>query len=142
MSIKDKTSKLVNLKQSVTKIEIQAHPDEILELDEETVAIGRAKLAGIDFTEIFGDEDRSSPELMVRTQAAKIRDLFKTPEELRRAFTSPQKIEEANKDMLIDGIDLEFVRGYCAKRQIEFQNDAQALIVVGFEPEQSGEVDV
>lgn len=124
------------------KVKIVPHPEEILELDEETVAIARAKLAGLDFDEIYGDEDRTSPELMIRTQTQKIRDLFRTPEELRRAFSSPKKTEEAQKDMMIDGIDLEFVRSYCQKKQIKFENDMQALMTIGFAVERSGEANV
>lgn len=135
-------SNVIDLISNSPIVEIKPHPEEILDLDEETVAIARAKLAGIDFADIYGDEDRSSPELMIRTQAQKIRDLFQTPEELRNAFSSPKKIEEAQKDMMIDGIDLEFVRWYCQKKQIKFQNDMQALMNIGFACERSGEVNV
>lgn len=135
-------SKVINLGSSIPTMEIKPHPKEILDLDEETVAIARAKLAGVDFDEIYGDEDRTSPELMIRTQAVKIRELFRTPEELKRAFSSPQKIDESHKDMSIDGIDLDFVKSYCAKKQIEFSNDAHALLIVGFVQQNSGETSV
>lgn len=139
----DKTkSNVIDLMSSTPIVEIKLHPKEILDLDEETVAIARAKLAGIDFAEIYGDEDRSSPGLMIRTQAQKIRDLFQTPDELRRAFSSPKKTEEAQKDMMIDGIDLDFVRSYCQKNQIKFENDMQALINIGFANERAGEANV
>ena len=123
-------------------IEIKPHPLEILELDEETVAIARAKLAGVDFTEIYGDEDRSSPELMIRIQAQKIQELFKSPDELKQAFLSPQKIAETKKDMMIDGIDLNFVLSYCAHRQMNFKTDAEALILIGFDSQKLGELNV
>lgn len=135
-------SNVIDLISKTPTVEIKPHPDEILDLDEETVAIARAKLAGIDFADIYGDEDRSSPELMIRTQAQKIRDLFQTPEELRIAFSSPKKIEEAQKDMMIDGIDLEFVRSYCQKNQLNFENDMQALMTIGFDVDRSGEANV
>lgn len=115
-----------------TTVTIKPHPQEILDLDEETVSIARAKLAGFDFTEIYGDEDRSSPELMIRTQAQRIRELFRTPAELKTAFSSPKKIEEVHKDMMIDGIDLDFVKSYCFKRQMDFANDEEALLLVAF----------
>lgn len=123
-------------------IEIKPHPLEILDLDEETVAIARAKLAGVDFTEIYGDEDRSSPELMIRIQAQKIRELFKNPDELKQAFSSPQKIAETQKDMMIDGIDLNFVCSYCERRQINFKTDAEALMLIGFGSQKLGELNV
>ena len=141
MSIDKIRDNVVALTQESPMIEIKPHPQEILDLDEETVAIARAKLAGIDFTDIYGDEDRSSPELMIRAQAQKIRDLFRTPVELRAAFSTPKKIEEAQKDMMIDGIDLEFIRSYCLRRQIKFADDAQALLAVGFRQD-SGEANV
>lgn len=125
-----------------TTVSIKPHPPEILELDEETVSIARAKLAGFDFTEIYGDEDRSSPELMIRTQAQRIRELFRTPAELKTAFSSPKKIEEAHKDMIIDGIDLEFVRSYCFKRQIDFANEEEALLLVAFNPSNEADANV
>ena len=141
MSIDKIKVNVVALTQDSPTVEIKPHPQEILDLDEETIAIARAKLAGINFTDIYGDEDRSSPELMIRVQAQKIRDLFRSPDELRTAFSTPKKMEEAHKDMMIDGIDLEFVRSYCLRRQIKFKDDAQALLAVGFRQE-SGEANV
>lgn len=129
-------------KNKTTSVSIKPHPPEILELDEETVSIARAKLAGFDFTEIYGDEDRSSPELMIRTQAQRIRELFRTPAELKTAFSSPKKIEEAHKDMMIDGIDLDFVKSYCFKRQMDFANDKDALLLVGFNPTNEADTNV
>jgi hypothetical protein len=142
MSIEKFKSKVIDLGSSMPTIEIKPHPKEILDLDEETVAIARAKLAGVDFDEIYGDEDRTSPELMIRTQALKIRELFRTPEELKRAFSSPNKIKESLKDLVIDGIDLEFVKAHCVRRQIRFDSDAQALLAVGFDQEQLGSANV
>lgn len=139
--VKDK-DKLIRMTSKVPTIEVQPHPEEILELDEETIAIGRAKLAGIEFDEIFGQEDRVSSELMIRQQAQKIRDLFQTPEELKEAFSSPMRIDQATKDMVIDGIDLDFVREYCVRSQIVFANDAAALIAVGFGREKQVEANV
>jgi len=123
-------------------IEIKAHPQEILELDEETVAIAKAKFAGIEFDGIYGDEDRTSPELMVRVQSKKIRELFETIENLKAAFSSEQKKSLALRDLLVDGIDLEFVKSYCQKKQLQFSDDAEALIRIGFENDKSGETNV
>lgn len=139
--VKDK-DKLTRMTSTVPTIEVQPHPEEILELDEETIAIGRAKLAGIEFDEIYGQEDRVSPELMIRQQAQKIRDLFQTSEGLMEAFSSPKRIEQATKDMAIDGIDLEFVREYCLRSQIIFSDDVTALAAVGFGREKQGDANV
>jgi len=133
---------LRNLNVRRTTVEIKEHPPEIMELDEETVAIAKAKLAGLDFENIYGDEDRSSPELIVRAQAKKIRELFQTADELRFAFSSEQKIAQAQKDMMIDGIDLEFVKSYCQKKQLDFSSDDEALIRIGFENDRLGEANV
>ena len=144
MSNEQDKSKIHSLNSSnkTTTVSIKPHPKEILDLDEETVSIARAKLAGIDLSLVYGDEDRSSPELMIRTQSQKIRELFRTPEELKRAFSSTKKIEEAHKDMMIDGIDLDFVKSYCSKRQLDFVGDEDALLLVGFESSASGDMNV
>lgn len=139
--MKDK-NKIVRMASTVPTIEVHPHPEEILDLDEETIAIGRAKLAGIEFDELYGQEDRVSPELMIRQQAQKIRELFQTADELKVAFSSPRKIEQATKDMAIDGIDLEFVREYCVRSQITFRDDVTALLAVGFGHQQLGEASV
>lgn len=135
-------SNLRRIKGQMPKIEIKSHPPEIMDLDEETVAIAKAKLAGLDFVNIYGDEDRSSSELMVRIQAKKIRELFQSPSELRLAFSSEKQIAHAQKYMIIDGIDLEFVKEYCQKRQLDFSCDVEALMIVGFESHRSGEANV
>ena len=142
MSIEKDKNNLIRMTSTIPKIEVQPHPDEILELDEETIAIGRAKLAGIEFDEIYGQEDRVSPELMIRQQAQKIRELFQTSNELKTAFSSPKQIEQAYKDMTIDGIDLEFVKEYCNRSQIVFSDDLTALLFVGFDQQQIGEANV
>jgi len=125
-------------KESTTKPTIKPHPKDILDLDEETVSIARLKLAGVDFDEIYGDEDRSSPELMIHTQANRIRDLFRTPQELKESFSTPQKIKESQKDMMIDGIDLDFIKDYCSKKQMNFESDDEALLLVAFSPTNDG----
>lgn len=140
MSIEKDKSNIRRINNKAPKVEIIPHPEDVLALDEETVAIARAKLAGLDFDEIYGDEDRTSPELMVKIQAQKIRDLFQTPQELRLAFSSEEKTREARKDMIIDGIDLEFVKNYCTKKQLCFHTDGEALMVVGFSSNVAGEV--
>lgn len=142
MSIEKDKSNIRRISNKTPKVEIVPHPEEILELDEETVAIARAKLAGLDFDEIYGDEDRTSPELMVKIQAQKIRDLFQTPEGLSSAFSSEEKIREAHKDMMIDGIDLEFAKEYCNKKQIHIRFDFEALFFVGFANKKDGIVNV
>lgn len=132
MSIEKDKSNIRRINNKTPKVEIVPHPEEILDLDEETVAIARAKLAGLDFDEIYGDEDRTSPELMVKIQAQKIRDLFQTPEALRLAFSSEEKIREAHKEMIIDGVDLDFVRKYCEKKNLSVSNEVNMLVEVGF----------
>jgi hypothetical protein len=138
MSQEKNNDNLHKLNAELPTIEIVEHPPELLELDEETVAIARAKFAGVDFDGIYGDEDRSSPELIVRTQARKIRELFQTAEELRDAFSSEHKRTQAIKDILIDGIDLQFVKTFCQMNQWDFSDDAGALALIAFECESSG----
>jgi hypothetical protein len=142
MSIEKEKNNLRDIKEQVPTLEIKSHPSEIMDLDEETVAIAKAKLAGLDFEKIYGDEDRSSPELMVRTQAKKIRELFHTPDDIKVAFSSGQSITQARKDMMIDGICIQFVKDYCKKCQIDFADDAEALIKVGFARDRIGDVNV
>ncbi len=132
MSIEKDKNKVVHIQTSVPTVEIKPHPDEILELDEETIAIGKAKLAGVEFEDIYGEEDQVSATLLINQQKQKIRDLFQSPEELRIAFSSPKRREQAAKDMVIDGIDLSFIKEYCEKEQIDHSDDVTALIEVGF----------
>lgn len=143
MSKKQKNKKMATLQSgAATEVRIKPHPKEILDLDEVTVSVARAKLAGVDFAESHGDEDRSSSELLVRIQAKRIRELFRTPGELKKAFSSAKKIESTYKDMMIDGIDLEFVKNYCDKMHIVFNSDVEALLIVGFKDVVSGELNV
>lgn len=133
MSTEKDKSNIRKINNKTPKVEIVPHPEEILELDEDTVAIARAKLSGLDFDEIYGDEDRTSPELMVKIQAQKIRDLFQTPEGLKLAFSSEEKVREARKDMIIDGIDLDFAKSFCFKRYNTYETDMNALMALGFD---------
>lgn len=142
MSQKTDSDNLKHLKREQPTVEIKEHPPELLELDDDTVAIARAKFSGIDLDGIYGEEDRTSPELIVRVQSKKIRDLFETINDLKTAFSSEQKKTQALKDMLIDGIDLEFVKNYCQKKQLEFADDAEALIRIAFENDKSGDANV
>ena len=132
MSTEKDNIKKLDHNSTIPSVEIRKHPEEILELDEETVAVARAKLAGLEFDEMYDQEDRVSREFIVRQQAEKIRELFQSPEDLKNAFSTPERFEQAKKDMAIDGIDLEFVRGYCIRNHINFDDDAAALLNVGF----------
>ena len=143
MSKSKKRKKVKELVPSnASSVTIKPHPKEILDLDEETVSIARAKLAGVDFDEIYSKEDRSSSQFLIRIQAKKIRDLFRTPGELKNAFSSAKKKEDAYKDMMIDGIDLDFVKNYCEKKHLGFVSDVEALLIVGFGWLKSGELNV
>lgn len=142
MSKEKDTRNIGNITNSLPKVEIKQHPPEIMELDELTVAVAKAKFAGMDFDNIYGDEDRTSPDLRVKVQAQKIRDLFETIDELRTAFSTEENKAQALKDILIDGIDIEFAKNYCQKKQLAFSDDAEALIKVAFENEKSGETNV
>lgn len=142
MSVEKGKSETLEFISQVPTVEIKPHPKEVLDLDEETVAIARAKLAGVDFQEIYGDEDRTSPGLMIQTQVTRIRELYRNPDEIRQAFSTPQKIAQAYKDMTIDGIDLDFIRSYCSKRQLQVLDDAHVLIAIAFPAAKSGDVNV
>lgn len=143
MSKAKKKRKLTELDPiKASSVTIKPHPKEILDLDEVTVSIAKAKLAGVDFDEIYSKEDRSSSEFSIRLQAKKIRELFRTPGELKKAFSSARKREDAYKDMMIDGIDLEFVKIHCKKKHLEFVHDFEALLIVGFGWSKSGELNV
>jgi len=142
MSKEKDTQNIRSINNSLPRVEIKQHPPEIMELDELTVAVAKAKFAGMDLDGIYGDEDRASPELRVKTQAQKIRDLFETSSELRTAFSSEQKRAQAFKDMLIDGIDLEFAKAYCQKKQLEISDEADALIKLAFEKDYEGDANV
>ena len=141
MSQEKGTENLKYLGRGQPTVEIKEHPPELLELDEETVAIAKAKFSGVDLDGIYGDEDRSSPELIVRVQSKKIRDLFETVDDLKNSFSTEEKIAQALKDMMIDGIDLEFVKTYCRKKQLEFADDAEALIKIAFQNDSAGNAD-
>lgn len=142
MNNNNDNEKIHNLNILVPKVEVKPHPPEVMELDELTIAIAKAKFAGMDFDDIYGDSDRISSELRVKIQAQKIRDLFETMDQIRFAFSSEQKKNEALKDLLIDGIDLEFVKTYCKKKQLEFSDDAEALIKIAFEATNTGHANV
>lgn len=104
---------------------------ELLELDEETIAIARAKFAGIDFDNIHGDEDRVSNAAQVAEQRQKVKNFFASIKEVKAAFSSLQSAKRARIDMLIDGIDFEFIKNYCLKAQLNFTGEAEAIIAFG-----------
>jgi hypothetical protein len=137
-----KDNKVRRLARRQLRVEIKQHPLDILELDEVTVAIAKAKFAGIDLDDIYGDEDRSSPEILVRVQSRKIRELFETVHDLKAAFSTENKKAQALKDMKIDGIDLEFVKTYCTRKQLDFSDVTEALIKIAFENEISEDASV
>lgn len=140
MSIeKDKIKGIYN---EVPAVEVVPMPKDILDLDEETLAIGKAKLAGIEFDDIFGQEDQTSPELLVRQQRQKVRDLFQSPKEIEIAFSSTQRTKQAMKDMMIDGIDLDFIKSYCLKIQVNSSDSATLLMEFGFGTQDSGVTNV
>ncbi len=105
---------------------------ELLELSEITVAIAKAKFSGVDFDAIFSVEDQKTSKLQIAIQAKKIMELFKTPLGVRFWFSTPNRTKQVYKDMFIDGIDMPFVRAYCAKKDLESHDDERALLAIAF----------
>jgi len=126
------------IRNELPSFEVVPMPQDILELDEETVAIGKAKLAGVEFEDIFGQEDQTSPEFLVRQQRQIIKGLFHSVEEVKIAFSSSARVKQTMKDIAIDGVDLDFIKNYCSKMQIKFSDDATALVAFGFGVQDSG----
>src|SRR5690349_12119018 len=98
MSIdKEKDNILVYGKPTGT-IEVKLHPEDILEVEPEVLALMQARLKGESFDEMYGAEDRVSKEFLIRNEKEKLQTVFTKPSDVLEAFSSLKSIKEIRQE--------------------------------------------
>ena len=95
------------------EIVIAPQPPPVSDVDPVIIADMKARLAGKDQASIHERGERTIDELALRRERQKLQQLFKTPQQLRQAFSSLQNIGEIQKELCYTKINKSLLADYC-----------------------------
>lgn len=90
---------------ATTSVEIEAHPEEVANVDPETLAITKARLGGIEFDELYGDNDAFAQLLEVKRQRKKLASVFKCLADLKNGFLEGKLKPEVLRELRYEGFE-------------------------------------
>ena len=92
-------------------ISVEAHPEDIIDVDPAIIANIKARLSGNDHSEIYDYSDRVIDEVSLMRERNKLKRIFGSESQIREAFSSIKniktiqeeiKFEDVNRDLLSD----------------------------------------
>lgn len=115
MSI-DKEKNVLNIRDPRGTIEVRPHPEEVIDVDPQILAIMESRLSGKSFAGIYGDEDKVSNELLVRREIEKLKRVFGDASQVSARFTSIAAIKDVKEDLKFEEINYGFLSSYALKK--------------------------
>lgn len=109
-------------KDPATTVEVEAHPEEVADVDAETLAIMKARLEGIDFEELYDNEDVRLVERRLEVQRKLLFGVFTDPENLRQQYVDGILKDEVLREVRYARVDLKFIGDQVAGFNIQDQN--------------------
>ena len=97
-------------------IEIRPHPEEILDVDPEILAVMNARLRGESFDRIYGREDQVSKELLIQNERTKLKRVFGSKYQLNQAFASLKATKEVRRELSFENVNRELLAQYLKKQ--------------------------
>lgn len=96
-------------------IELRPHPDDVIDVDPEVLAVMKARLRGESFDRMYGGEDRVSQEFMIQLERKKLARIFGSETKLRASFSSLSRIKETRQALNFENVNRELIAEYTLK---------------------------
>ncbi len=96
-------------------IELRPHPEDILDVDPEVLAVMKARLRGESFDRMYGADERVSKEFLIEVERRKLARIFGSEGELHDAFSSLKNIKEVRQDLAFESVNRELLAEYTSK---------------------------
>ena len=93
-------------------ISIEPHPEEILDVDPEIIANMKARLRSSDYSNIYDISDRTMDEIALKHEKEKLQRVFKTPDQIREAFSSIQNIRVIRQELAFEDVNRRLLSDY------------------------------
>jgi hypothetical protein len=135
MSMDDTKNILIHGKPTGT-IEVRPHPEEIIDVDPEILAVMNARLRGDSFERMYGSEERISKDFLIRLEKKKLSKIFGSEDQLKEAFSSLKNMKEIRQELAFESVDRAMLADYTSKRsggELVDEVDAYASILFGSE---------
>lgn len=108
----EEKSKITPFPKPEGTIEIQSHPEDVIDVDLELLATMNSRLRGEDLSEVYSSDDRVSKELLIKLETDKLRRIFASPEELSDAFMSLKNIKAVRDEFRYEEVNRAFLSIY------------------------------
>jgi hypothetical protein len=97
-------------------IEIQPHPEEVIEVRPDVLALMKARLNGESLDHLYSQEDRVSNELLIHLERQKLAAVFESAEQVLVAFSSLRNMKEVRQELRAAKVDHELLSSYSLKK--------------------------
>jgi hypothetical protein len=96
-------------------IDVRAHPEDVIDVDPEVLAVMKTRLRGESFDKMYGAEERVSREFLIQLEKKKLARVFASDTELRDAFSSLKRIKETRQALAYESVNGELLSEYTSK---------------------------
>jgi hypothetical protein len=117
-------------------VEIQPHPEEVIDVDPQIIAIMKARLAGEPLDQFFSRDDQLTNDLAIERERQKLKQVFGNASEVFGGFSSLEAVKVTRSKLREHQVDRDLLSKY-ANRKLAGQTideaDLYAHIVTGCE---------
>jgi hypothetical protein len=135
MTRHSKVLKFPKSRESAT-VEIQPHPEEVIDVDPQIVAVMKARLAGESLGDVFSRDDQNTNELAIERERQKLKALFPNAVAVFGGFSSLEAIQITRSKLKESRVDRDLLSLYASKKsagQAIDEVDLYAHLVSGCE---------
>lgn len=117
-------------------VEIQPHPEEVIDVDPQIIAVMKARLAGEPLDQFFSRDDQMTNELAIECERKKLKAVFGSASEVFGGFSSLDAVKVTRSKLREQQVDRDLLFQY-ANRKLAGQTideaDLYAHLVTGCE---------
>ena len=113
--IDSKSVKFPKIRQLPT-VEIQPHPEEVIDVDPQIIAIMKARLAGEPLDQFFSRDDQMTNELAIERERKKLKSVFGNALEVYSGFSSLESVKLTRSKLREHKVDRDLLSQYANRK--------------------------
>ena len=111
-----KVIKFPQNRESKPSVEIQPHPDEVIDVDPQVIAVMKARLAGQSLDHLYSRDDQVTNELAIERERQKLKAVFRDSSEVFSGFSSLEALKVTKGRLREQQIDRELLVRYASMK--------------------------
>jgi hypothetical protein len=115
MTIHSKVLKFPKARESAT-VEIQRHPEAVIDVDPQILAVMKARLAGESLADIFSRDDQNTNELAIERERQNLKAVFPNAAAVFGGFSSLEAVKVTRSKLKESRVDRELLSLYASKK--------------------------